>query len=93
MGTLKVRKPKVQEGCQEVTVRKSHQEQKEVGTLKAYVNVDHKKKMGSPLVGHDWHAFCQALYKGIEGEDWEEMYFSYKEMSRAVEMRKPQEGK
>ena len=32
-----------------------------------------------------------ALYRGIEGEDWEEMYFSYKEMSRAVRVRKPQE--
>ena len=28
-----------------------------------------------------WLAFCQALYKGIEGEDWEEMYDSYKVMS------------
>ena len=28
--------------------------------------------------------FCQALYKGIEGEDWGELYDAYKEMSRAV---------
>ena len=28
----------------------------------------------------DWHAFCQALYKGIEGED----YDAYKETSRTV---------
>ena len=40
----------------------------------------------------DWYASCQALYKGIDGEDWEEMYFSYKEMSRAVGARKPQEA-
>ena len=32
----------------------------------------------------DWYAFCQALYKGIEGEDWQEMYESYKIMSKAV---------
>ena len=37
-----------------------------------------KKKDGSLLVDADWYAFCQALYKGIEGEDWEEMYESYK---------------
>ena len=24
--------------------------------------------------GDDGYAFCQLLYKGIEGEDWEEMY-------------------
>ena len=30
--------------------------------------------MGSPLVDCDWHAFFQALYKGIEGGDWGEMY-------------------
>ena len=28
--------------------------------------------MGPLLVDHDWYAFCQALYKGIEGEDWGE---------------------
>ena len=48
--------------------------------------------MGPPLVDADWYAFCQALYKGIEGEDWEEMYESYKEMSRAVGVKKPQEA-
>ena len=29
--------------------------------------------------------------KGIEGEDWGDMYEAYKEMSRAVEVKKPQE--
>ena len=48
--------------------------------------------MGSPLVDADWYALCQALYKGIEGEDWEEMYFSYNEMKGAVEVKKPQEA-
>ena len=47
----------------------------EVGTLKAYVNVDHteKERWGRPLVDYD--ASCQALYKGIEGEDWEDVFF------------------
>ena len=38
-----------------------------------------------PLVDCDWHAFCQALYKGIEGEDWRELFDAYKERSIAVE--------
>ena len=83
-GTFKVRKPKVPDGCQEVTVTESPEEltlrAEEVGTVKAYVNVDHiaRERCGLPNVDYDWHAFCQALYQGIEGEDREEMYDSYK---------------
>ena len=39
----------------------------------------------------DWHAFCQAIYKGIEGKDWEEVYDYYKEMW-AAGVRKPNES-
>ena len=49
--------------------------------------------MGPLLVDADWYAFCQALYNGIEGEDWEEMYDSYKVMSEAVGVKKPQEAR
>ena len=35
----------------------------------------------------------EALYKGIEGEYLEEMYFTYKEISRAVGVKKPQRAK
>ena len=44
------------------------------------------------MVDTDWHAFCQTLYKGIEGEDSEELYDAYKEKSRAVGVKKPQEA-
>ena len=44
------------------------------------------------MVDADWHAFCQALYKGIEGEDWGELCDAYHEMSRAVGVKKPQEA-
>ena len=56
--------------------------------------VDHiaKERWGPPLVDADWQAFCQALYKGIEGEDWRELYDANKEMSRAVGFKKPQEA-
>ena len=40
-----------------------------------------------------WYGFCQALYKGIEGEDWGELFSAYKEMSRAVGVKKPQEAR
>ena len=65
-----------------------------VGTLKAYINVDHmeKERWGPLLVDYDWCAFCQALHKNIEEEDWEELYDAYKEMSRAVEVKKATGG-
>ena len=48
--------------------------------------------MEPPLGDADWYAFCQALYKGIEGKDREEMYDSYKAMSKALGVNKPQEA-
>ena len=45
IGTLKVRKPKVPEGCPEVTVGENSDEftlrAEEMGTLKTYINVNH----------------------------------------------------
>ena len=32
------------------------------------------------------------LYKGIEGEEWKELHDAYKELSRAVGVKKPQEA-
>ena len=51
----------------------------EVNTSKALILVNHIKpeRWSPPLVDADWYAVCQALYKGIEGKDWEEMYDSY----------------
>ena len=71
----------VRESPDELTLRAE-----EVGTLETYMNVNHteKESWGLPLVDYDWYAFCQALYKGIEGADWGEVYEAYKEMSKAV---------
>ena len=96
--TFQVRKPKVPEGCLEVIVRESLDEltlrAEEVGTSKALINVDHveQERWCPHLVDADWCALCQALYEGIEGEGWEGMRESYKEMSRAVGAKKPQEA-
>ena len=45
-----------------------------------------------PLVDADWHAFCQAIYKGVEGEEWEELLCPNREMSRATGAKKPSES-
>ena len=80
---------RVRESPDELTLRAE-----EVVTWKALMNVDHieQERWGPPLVDADWYAFCQALYKGIEGEDREEMYECHREMSRAVGAKKPQEA-
>ena len=36
----------------------------------------------------DWHAFCQAMYKGIEGIECEELYHHYRGMSKAAGAKK-----
>ena len=89
---------KFPEGGSDVILRESLDELtlrvEEVNTSKALINVNHiePERWGPPLVDADWYGFCQALYKGIEGEDWEEMYDSHKAMSKALGVQKPQEA-
>ena len=66
----------------------------EVGSQKSCINVDHiaHDRWGPPLVDADWHAFCHAIFKGIEEKDWEELHDYYKEMSRAAGVKKPNEN-
>ena len=49
------------EGADDLTLRAE-----EVRTLKACVDTDHIEddRWRPPLVDADWHAFCQAIYKG-----------------------------
>ena len=58
----------------------------EVKTLKACMNIAHieENRWGPPPVDADWHAFCQAIHKGIEGSEWEELCCHYREMSKAA---------
>ena len=39
-----------------------------------------------PLVDADWHAFCQAIYKGIGGSERSELY--EQELRRRVKVKK-----
>ena len=43
---------------------------------------------GPPLVDADWCAFCQAIYKGIEGKEWEDLYEHCKEIGKVAGVRK-----
>ena len=69
--TFEVRRPKVEEGGLEVSIREGPEEltprTEEVCSKKSCIDVDH--------IAHDWHALCQAIYKGIEGSEWEDLYY------------------
>ena len=41
-----------------------------------------------PPVDEDWHAVCQAIYKGIERAEWEKLYNMLVEMHKAVNVRR-----
>ena len=66
----------------------------EVGTQRASMNTKHFEfeSCGPPLVDSDWHAFCQAIYEGTEGKEWEELHYHYREWSQAAGAKKPSES-
>ena len=35
-----------------------------------------------------WHAICQAINKGVEGAEWETMYYKHAELHQAVKCKK-----
>ena len=96
--SFEVRGPKLEEGCSEVSIREGPEEltlrAEEVGSQKACSNVGHiaEDRWGPPLVDADWHASCQAMYKGIEGSEWSEVNDYYKEMRKAARVKKPHGG-
>ena len=63
-------------------------------TLGAFIKIDNIEydRWEPPLVDADWHAFCRAMYKGFEGEEWEELYCHYREMSTATGTKKLSES-
>ena len=65
----------------------------EEGTQRSVINTSHfgdGRWMGeSPLVAEDWHAICQAIYTGVEGAEWENLYYKFVEMNKEVNVRHP----
>ena len=44
-------------------------------------------RWGPPPVDEDWHSVCQAIYKGVEGAEWENLCHKFVEMNKAVNIR------
>ena len=77
------------EGADELSLRAD-----EVETLRAFINMDHLEfeRWEPPLVDADCYGFSQATCKGIEGEEWEELYCHCRDMSKATGAKKPSES-
>ena len=72
------------EEADEVTLR-AHEE----GVRRTFIGTTNRgRSIGVPLVDADWHAFCQAIYQEIEGQEWEAMYYHHKELHQAVRTQK-----
>ena len=84
---LKVDYPEavIREGADELSLRAA-----EVGVLRTFIDTADVEDLRwePPLVDADWHAFCQAIYQGIEGKEWETMYYHCKELHLAVGTKK-----
>ena len=53
------------------------------------------KRWGPPPVDEDWHAFCQVNCQGVEGREWEALYYQYKDLHQAGKSKKsgePRDG-
>ena len=76
----------IREGVSESTFREG-----EEGTLRSFINTAcvGDSRRGPPLVDEDWHAVCQAIYKGVEGAEWENFYCKFVEMNKEDNVRHP----
>ena len=70
-----LRRPKCEGEGSEVSIREGPEEStlrtEEVRSKKSCINVE--GQMRPLFVDADWHANCQAIYKGAEGRHWEEL--------------------
>ena len=81
--SVKVKKPQFSEAIPEAAVREGADEL----TLRGEFG-----RWRPPLVDADWHAFRQAIYKGIGGKEWEELHYHHRELSQAAGANKPSES-
>ena len=66
------REAAVRKGAEELTLRRG-----EAGGLRTFIDTTNvgDNRWRQLLLDEDWHAICQAIYKGTEGEEWGKLYF------------------
>ena len=62
------------------------------GTIQGILAYIEFERWEPPLVVSDCYGFSQATSKGIEGEEWEELYCHHRDMSKATGAKKPSES-
>ena len=69
------------EGADKLTLRAP-----EESVLRTFIDTRNvgNKRCGPPLVDADSHAFCQAIFQGVEGPEWDAMYYRYKDLHPSV---------
>ena len=91
---VNVENPQISEAFPEAAIREGAGEftsrADKVGTQRADINMKHieVQRWRPPLVDADWHAFCQAVYRGIEGKEWDELHYHCRELSQAARAKK-----
>ena len=50
---------------------------------------DTQRSFISQMVDEVWHAVFQAIYKGVEGVEWEHSYFQFVEVNKDIKARHP----
>ena len=76
----------IEEGVDELTLREG-----EEGMQRSFIDTTNPgdSRWRSPLEDEDWDAVCQAIYKGVEGAERENLYHKFLEMNKAVNVRHP----
>ena len=72
----------------ELTLR-AHEE----GVFRTFIDTANvgNKRWRPPQVDEDWHAFCSAIFEGIERPEWEAMCYRYKDLHQAVKKQEMEE--
>ena len=81
----------VREGADEVTLREEEEEEEE-GILHRYHECE-RQQMEATARGCGLARKCQAIFEGVEGSEWEAMYYKKKELQQAVKFKKSEENK
>ena len=79
----------ISENSNVVTIRAE-----EVGVQRMFINTSSVgDRRWSPLMEEDWHSICQAIFLGIDGQNWEDLYLKYVEMRKELNVKSPSQEK
>ena len=72
------------------TVSNHIQNKNEEGARRSFMEISklEQQRWRPPLVDADWQNMCQAIYQGIEGPEWEAVYYHCKDLHQAVKTKK-----